>query len=36
MTLTPNVLPATYERRFYDCAYQRPNGVTVSYTHLVI
>lgn len=27
MTLTPNVLPATYERRFYDCAYQRPNGV---------
>lgn len=26
-TLTPNILPATYERKFYDCAYQRPNGV---------
>lgn len=26
-TLTPMVLPATYERKFYDCAYQRPNGV---------
>ena len=27
MTLTPNTLPSTYERKFYDCAYQRPNGV---------
>lgn len=26
-TLAPNILPATYERKFYDCAYQRPNGV---------
>lgn len=26
-TLTPNVLPATYEKKFWDCAYQRPNGV---------
>ena len=26
-TLTPMVLPATYERKFWDCAYQRPNGV---------
>lgn len=25
-TLIPNTLPATYERKFYDCAYQRPNG----------
>lgn len=25
--ITPNVLPATYDKRFYDCAYQRPNGV---------
>ena len=26
-TFTPKFLPATYERKFYDCAYQRPNGV---------
>lgn len=26
-TIKPSVLPATYERKFYDCAYQRPNGV---------
>lgn len=26
-TILPKILPATYERRFYDCAYQRPNGV---------
>lgn len=26
-TLTPIVLPATYEKKFWDCAYQRPNGV---------
>lgn len=26
-TFTPNMLPATYERKFYNCAYQRPNGV---------
>lgn len=26
-TLTPMILPATYERKFWDCAYQRPNGV---------
>lgn len=26
-TIRQNVLPATYERKFYDCAYQRPNGV---------
>lgn len=25
-TIYQNVLPATYERKFYDCAYQRPNG----------
>lgn len=27
MTIPQNVLPATYEKKFYDCAYQRPNGV---------
>lgn len=26
-TFSPMILPATYERKFYDCAYQRPNGV---------
>lgn len=26
-TLVPNFLPSTYERKFWDCAYQRPNGV---------
>ena len=25
-SLTPNYLPSTYEKKFYDCAYQRPNG----------
>lgn len=26
-TLSSRMLPATYERKFWDCAYQRPNGV---------
>lgn len=26
-TIMPNFLPATYEKKFYDCSYQRPNGV---------
>lgn len=25
--LSTRMLPATYERKFWDCAYQRPNGV---------
>lgn len=26
-SLVPSILPSTYDRKFYDCAYQRPNGV---------
>lgn len=26
-SLSSRMLPATYERKFWDCAYQRPNGV---------
>lgn len=26
-TLVPMLLPSTYEKKFWDCAYQRPNGV---------